>query len=377
MTSFIGIFLIAFLVSTFLTPYASWLAHRIGAIDVPGGRKVHEKLTPRLGGLAVYAGFLVGLGFALWISPTIRQHLPVEFKGVFFGGLIILALGVFDDARGAKAWQKFPFQFLAAHVAYSFGVKFVLLSNVIALMGFGGEAVLLSEGISYLFTILWLVGVTNALNFIDGLDALASGLSFIVSSSLLVVALQLDQVFFAAVYASLMGAVIGFGRYNKYPASIFLGDTGSTFLGFTLAATAVLANHKSTAIGGLLIPVVVLGVPVADTLYAIFRRAIGGRSPFEADRGHIHHRLLELGYTPKEAVWVIYLLSIALSVAVFFLINAQNDFAALVILLLTAGAFTFARKLELLHLDRFPKQEEILEDEIESQADETPAPPLG
>lgn len=353
MTTFIGIFLVAYLVSTLVTPWVSRLAHRLGALDVPGGRKLHERITPRLGGLSVLAGFWVALAAGIWASPYVRAEIDPAFGGVLLGGLILVGLGIYDDIHGATARRKFPFQFLAAHVAYSFGVRFHLLTNVLFLMGFGGEKWILGEGLAWIITLLWLVGVTNALNFIDGLDALASGLSFIVSTSLLVVALQYNQVFFAAVYAALMGAVFGFGHFNKYPARIFLGDTGSTFLGFTLAGTAVLANHKATALGSLLIPVVALGVPVADTFYAIFRRFVRGRSPFEADRGHIHHRLLELGYTPKEAVWVIYLISIALSAAVFFLVNAQNDFAALVIILLTAGAFTMARKLELLHLDRF------------------------
>jgi UDP-GlcNAc:undecaprenyl-phosphate GlcNAc-1-phosphate transferase len=354
MTTYIGIFLVAFLVATLVTPWVSRLAYKVGAIDVPGGRKFHERITPRLGGLSVLAGFLVAMGAGIWASPVIARSVDPAFWGVLLGGLIIVALGIYDDIHGATAGRKFPFQFLAAHVAYSSGVRFHLLTNVLFLMGFGGEkGWMLGEGLAYVATILWLVGVTNALNFIDGLDALASGLSFIVSTSLLVVALTNNQVFYAAVYAALMGAVFGFGHFNKYPARIFLGDTGSTFLGFVLAGSAVLANHKATALGSLVIPVVVLGVPVADTFYAIFRRFVGGRSPFEADRGHIHHRLLELGYTPKEAVWVIYLLSIALSAAVFFLINAQNDFTALVIVLLSAGAFTMARKLELLHLDRF------------------------
>lgn len=357
MTTFIGIFLVAFAVSTLLTPQASRLAHRIGALDVPGGRKLHERITPRLGGLAVAAGFLAGLSAGLLASPVVRSDVAPGFLGVLLGAGILLGLGLYDDTRGATAWFKFPFQLLAAHVAFSLGVRFELLTNLMVVLGVESPPYMLGEGLAWLLTVLWLVGVTNAINFIDGLDALASGLSFIVSTSLLVVALQLDQVFFAAVYAALMGGVLGFGRYNKYPASIFLGDTGSTFLGFTLAGTAVLANHKATALGGMLIPVVALGIPVADTLYAIFRRFVGGRSPFEADRGHIHHRLLELGYTPKEAVWVVYLLCIGLSVFVFFLINAQNEFTALLILLLTAGSFTMARKLELLHLDRF--QDEV------------------
>lgn len=353
MTTFIGIFLVAFAVSTLLTPQASRLAHKIGALDVPGGRKVHERITPRLGGLAVAGGFFAGLGAGLVASPVIRHNIDPAFVGVMLGAAIILALGIYDDSRGATAGAKFPFQFLAAHVAFVMGVRFELLTNLMVVLGVESPPYILGEGLAWALTLIWLVGVTNAVNFIDGLDALASGLSFIASTSLLVVALQLDQVFYAAVYAALMGGVLGFGRYNKYPATIFLGDTGSTFLGFTLAGTAVLANHKATALGGMLIPVVALGIPVADTLYAIFRRFVGGRSPFEADRGHIHHRLLELGYTPKEAVWVVYLLSIGLSVFVFFLINAQNEFTALLILLLTAGSFTMARKLELLHLDRF------------------------
>lgn len=344
MTTFLFVFLVGYLSSTLLTPQASWLAHKIGALDKPGGRKVHEKITPRLGGLAVFVGFLLALGTAMAVSPIVRRAAPESFLGVLLGSLVLLAIGIYDDARGAKASTKFPFQFLAAHIAYSYGVKFHLLSNFL-----DSGSYQLSEGVSYVFTLLWLVGVTNAMNFIDGLDALASGLAFIVSTTLLFVSIELDQVFYAAVYASLMGAIFGFGQFNKYPATIFLGDTGSTFLGFCLASTAVLGNQKITTLGGLVIPIVVLGLPVMDTLYAIVRRMQGGGSPFEPDRGHIHHRLLEKGYTPREAVWVIYLLAISLGVLVFFLVHAQNDQAALIITLLTASSFTLGRKLELLH----------------------------
>lgn len=374
MTTFLGVFLVAFVVATGLTPLASSLAYRIGAIDVPGGRKVHERTTPRLGGLAVLGGFLAGLSAGVWWSPGIARQVDPAFGGVLVGALVIVVLGIWDDAKGLSAWTKFPVQLLAAHVAWMGGVKFVLLTNALTVFGQGAPPYVLGEGLSYLATILWIVGVTNAMNFIDGLDALASGLAFIISTTLLVVALQLDQVFFATVYASLMGGVFGFGRYNQYPARIFLGDTGSTFLGFTLACTATLANHKATALGGLFIPVVALGVPVADTFYAMFRRFVGGKSMFQADRGHIHHRLLAMGYTPKEAVWVIYLLAIALSVGVFFLVHAKNDFAALVIVLLTAGAFTMARKLELLHLDRF---EEPAAAPPAAPGDGAPSPPQG
>ncbi len=352
MTTFVGILLAAFLVSTLATPIASRLAYRIGALDVPGGRKVHERTTPRLGGLAVALGFAAGLGSGFLASPKLAAAWPPGFAGVLMGAALLVALGVWDDARGLTARAKLPVQILAAHLAWTFGVKFAVLSNLLGLLG-DTRSLALPEAVSYLATMLWIVGVTNAMNFIDGLDALASGLAFIVSTTLLFVSIQLGQVFYAGVYAALMGAVLGFGRFNRYPARIFLGDSGSLFLGYMLATTSILANHKVTTLGSILIPVVALGVPVADTLYAVVRRFVGGKSPFQADRGHIHHRLLELGYTPREAVWVIYLLSIALSVAVFFLLDAQNDFAALVLLLLTAGSFTMARKLELLHLDRF------------------------
>ena len=349
MTTFLVVFFVGYIVSTLLTPQASKLAYRIGALDKPGGRKVHEKITPRLGGLAVFIAFVVALSTALYFSPTIRRAVPESFLGVMLGSIVLLIIGIYDDTKGAKASTKFPFQFLAAHIAYSYGVKFFLLTKF-----FSGGSVHLPEAISYVFTILWLVGVTNAMNFIDGLDALASGLAFIVSTTLLIVSIELDQVFFAAVYASLMGAIFGFGQYNKYPAKIFLGDTGSTFLGFCLAGSAIIANQKITTLGGLLIPIVILGLPVMDTLYAIVRRMQGGGSPFEADRGHIHHRLLEKGYTPKEAVWVIYLICILLGMMVFLLVHAQNDLAALIITLLTASSFTAGRKLELLH-KRKPK----------------------
>ena len=324
---------------------------RVGAMDVPSERKIHSRITPRLGGLAVFMGFWGSFALGLLVNAKFKAAFVEPVWGLVFGSLLLVAIGIYDDIKGATAWVKFPFQLAAALIAFHYGIRFVLLSDFVHLFTTGVTAFKLTYWTSLLLTVLWIVGITNAMNFIDGLDALAGGLSFIVAVTLFIVAINLQQFFYAALYVALIGATAGFGRYNKYPAQIFLGDTGSTFLGFVLACVSVLACHKSTALGSLLIPVVALGVPISDTTYAVLRRYLLGRSLFKADRGHLHHRLLEMGYTPKEVVWIIYILSIALSLGVFFLINAHDEFASLVIGMMTIGALVIASKLQLLNFD--------------------------
>ena len=355
MTTYLGILIASFLITYFATPVIQALALRVGALDLPSERKIHSRVTPRLGGLAVFIGFWAAFLLGLGVNDKFREAFLEPIWGIFLGSLLLVVIGVYDDIKGASPQLKFPFQVTAALIAFYFGIRFMLLSDIFHIFTSEPSVFKLTYWTSLFFTLLWIVGITNAMNFVDGIDALAGGLSFIAAVTLFIVALNLEQYFFASLYVALIGATAGFGNYNKYPAKIFLGDTGSTFLGFVLACVSVLACHKSTALGSLLIPIVALGIPISDTGYAVIRRYLLGRSLFKADKGHLHHRLLEMGYTPKEVVWIIYILSIALSLGVFFLINAHSEFASLVVGMMTIAALLVASKLRLLDFEAWSK----------------------
>ena len=369
MTTYLVILFSAYLLSSLSTPLIHVLAVKIGALDVPGGRKIHSRITPRLGGIAVFIGFWGAFLIGVLVNIKFRDAITEPVWGLLYGSLIILGIGIYDDVYGASPAIKFPFQILAAVIVFFHGIRFSLLSDFVHLFSSGLVAIELSWFTSLILTILWIVGITNAMNFIDGIDALAGGLCFIVSVTLFIVSIHLEQYFYGALYIAIMGATAGFGKYNKYPATIFLGDAGATFLGFTLACVSVVACHKSTAAGSLLIPIVALGVPISDTAYAVFRRVILGRSIFKGDQGHIHHRLLELGYSPKEVVWIIYVLSIIFSFGVFFLINAHSEFVSLVVGMMTVGTLVLANKFQFLNMEKW--ENASVHDELPPDNDRT------
>jgi len=321
------IFLIAFVSTLLLTPVVRLLALKIGAIDNPAERKVHEKPIPRLGGLALYCGFIlaavVGL-FASYFSGVGFTVSPVTITGVLLSATMLLIIGIIDDVRGVRPVIKLFFQVVAASVAVYFGVEIGFLSNPFNGFLYLGVA-------SIPITILWLVGITNAVNLIDGLDGLASGIAAIASVTLFFVALRTNQPVSAVILLALAGASAGFLRYNFNPASIFLGDSGSLFVGFVLASASVVGVLKSTLLIALVIPVMILGVPIFDTIFTIIRRIRARVHIFEADDRHIHHRLLEAGLTHREAVMAIYFVCFLLSsgaLAVTFL----NTFESLILL---------------------------------------------
>ncbi len=278
-----------------LTPPVRLLALRLGAVDRPGGRRVNRRPVPRMGGLAIFGGFLAA---ALLFAPQDRA-----FHGLFGGALLIVAMGALDDLLDLPPLVRLGGERGAAACAVRGGAVFGTLSLP------GGGFLPLPEPLAAGLTIFWIVSCTNAVNLIDGLDGLAAGLAAIGSLSLLGAALSLSSPAVAALLAALGGACLGFLPDNRSPARIFMGDSGSQFLGYALGVLSVLGLLKFHTLLSLSVPLLSLSVPLADTAFAVTRRLLRGQSPFHADRGHIHHRLLDLGLEQRQAVGLLYALS--------------------------------------------------------------------
>lgn len=313
MLTFLATFLIALILTILLTPMVRSFAPEIGAIDKPAERKVHTHSTPRTGGIAIFFGFSVAVLFGLLIGAEhgIRIN-PSPILGILLGGSIVLLVGLVDDMRGLKPLTKLFWQVAGAAVAIYFGVEISFVTNPI-------NGVLALGWIAIPLTLLWLVGMTNAVNLIDGLDGLASGVTLIAAATLFFVALRTHQLEAALLMLALAGAALGFLRYNYFPASIFLGDSGSYFLGFVLAASAIVGVFKTTLIVALFLPLIILAVPIFDTTFAIIRRLGSHRNLFSADNKHIHHLLLRAGLSQKEAVLSIYVACFLLGVLALFM----------------------------------------------------------
>jgi len=298
MDKYIIAFIASLIISFAITPFIKKLAVKVGAIDVPNDeRRVHSKPTPRLGGLSIYIAFVV---MALLLIPF-----STKLFGILGGATIIVMLGVVDDINPLPAKIKLVVQIGAAVLLVYSGVKVEWVTNPFDHV----------DGMFYLgifsipITIFWIVGITNTLNLIDGLDGLAAGIASIASISLLVVSIINGHGVVVILAAALAGAALGFLPYNFNPAKIFMGDTGSTFLGFVLAAISVEGAVKGVATLAIAIPLLVLGLPIFDTAFAIIRRAANGKPIMEADKGHLHHRLLELGLSQRQVVFTLYVVS--------------------------------------------------------------------
>lgn len=294
-------FIISFIFSFASVPFVKKIAYKIGAIDIPkDDRRMHKQPIPRIGGLAIIFGFFVAaLCFGQLTRPLVAT---------LAGALIIAVLGVVDDCKDLNAKFKFLIQIIAAIVVIIGGdLKIDALTNPNI---FSSEPYwVLPPWLSIIFTIIWIVFITNAVNFIDGLDGLAAGVSAIMSVSLVFIALRVGEYPIAIIGVALMGACFGFLPYNFNPATIFMGDTGSTFLGFMLATLSIQGAFKSYAIISFAVPLLILGLPLFDALFAMIRRVFTGKSPMTADRGHLHHRLIDMGFSQKQTVFILYAIS--------------------------------------------------------------------
>ncbi|MBO7289648.1 MAG: undecaprenyl/decaprenyl-phosphate alpha-N-acetylglucosaminyl 1-phosphate transferase [Clostridia bacterium] len=322
-------FTIAFAISLAATPFVINLAHKIGAVDVPDNeRRVHKKPIPRLGGLAIFYGFLV----ALMCFAKIDQQL----RGILIGSLIIVGVGIIDDVKQLRARVKLGAQLLAAVIAVFHNVRITAIS----VPAFISETGVLQLGIlSIPITIAWIVGVTNAVNLIDGLDGLAVGVSSIASFSLFFIAILGGEQNVAIISAALAGGCLGFFPYNFNPAKIFMGDTGSQFLGFMLSAICIQGLFKGYVIISFIIPLLILGLPLFDTIFAILRRAWNHKPIMEADRGHLHHRLLDSGFSQKQTVAILYIIASILGISAVLVLERGAYVACMLILIAVSIAF--------------------------------------
>jgi len=309
MTSIIVAFFVSLTVATALTPIVVRLASRRGLYDALSDRKVHSRPVPRLGGIAIVAGFFAPLLGILLVDAGIGERLTTsstQLVGLFAGGLLIAGLGLFDDLRGANARQKLVVQIGVALLMWALGYRIESVTNP-----FGGVIEL--GALALPVTVLWFVGVINAVNLIDGLDGLAGGIGLISVCTLMVLALLDGDLLGALLCAALAGSLVGFLFFNFNPARIFMGDTGSLFLGFVLAAFSISTQAKSSAAIALTVPLLALALPIVDTMLAIGRRVRARKNILEADQEHIHHKLLRAGFSHRGAVLTLYVLAALLA----------------------------------------------------------------
>ncbi len=326
MQTYLGVYCGSAFLALMATPAVIWVSRRVNALDYPGIRAVHTRPIPRIGGVAIVVSstcliismlfFNNAIGVAFW-------EMRWEVLTTWCMALCIFAVGLTDDLQGLPARTKLAAEFLAACVLCVAGIRISTLQIT--------DTFVLNLGwLSYPLTIVWIIGITNAVNLSDGLDGLAAGISAITCGVIAWFALYSGNVVMAVLMLALLGSLSGFLFFNFNPARVFMGDCGSLFLGFTIAASSVMCVAKSVALVGLTLPALALGVPIFDTLFAMLRRFLEGRSLFAPDRSHFHHRLLELGLHQRQAVLLIYLVTLLAAGSGLFML-LREDIGSLVV----------------------------------------------
>ena len=351
--------LIALAVSFLMTPVVKTFAYKVGAVDVPkDARRMHKVPIPRLGGLAIFIGFMV----SVLLLGSVRGN--IQMQSILLGSVIIVVLGVVDDIMALPAMLKFVVQIAAALIPALNGVVIQAFSNPNI---FSESLYWVLGPLSVPFTVLWIVAITNAVNLIDGLDGLANGVSAISATTMLVIALLASEAQVAVVMAALVGACVGFMPYNLNPAKMFMGDTGATFLGYILATMSIQGLFKFYAVISFAVPFLILGLPIFDTVFAFTRRIAHGQSPMHADRGHIHHRLIDMGLNQKQAVATLYVISAMLGLSAVVLTTGGEQkamlfFLALCIVGVVAARVVFPKEIrEEIHEELHEEMEELKE----------------
>ena len=337
--------IVALVVALVATPVVKNLAIKFKAVDVPkDNRRMHDHPIPRMGGLAIFLGFIL----------SVLLVMELKLRGMLLGAVIIVVLGIFDDIYSLKAMFKFVVQIVAALVAVLSGNVIEALSNPNV---FSANLYWDLGWLSIPVTVLWIVAITNAVNLIDGLDGLACGVSTISSMTLLVISLVISDAPVAILMAALAGGCIGFLPYNMNPAKIFMGDTGSTFLGYILAVVSIQGLFKLYTIISFAVPFLMLGLPIFDTCFAFIRRIAHGQSPMHADRSHVHHRLIDMGLNQKQAVAVLYLISAILGLSAVVL-TTSGPVKAMLLLLALCFAGAIAGRIFLNNNEKKTQQDE-------------------
>ena len=336
MKSFIIPFIAAALISLMATPIVRKLAFKIGAVDVPkDDRRVHKKAMPLMGGLAIFA--------AVIISVLIFLPLDRTTFSILIGGTLIVISGIIDDLKDMSPKVKLLFQISAGIVLILGGIKVDFITNPFT----SDSSLLYLRWLSIPITLFWVVGITNTVNLIDGLDGLAAGVAMISSVSLMLVANKFGYTEITIISAIVAGSCLGFLPFNFNPAKIFMGDTGALFLGFMLAAISIEGVMKSVATIAVIVPILILGVPIFDTTFAIFRRLLNGQSIMAADKGHLHHRLLNKGFSQKKTVLILYAISSTFGLFAFLIAKANSRQAVYLSVALFVGSVLMAIKIGL------------------------------
>ena len=324
---------VALIISFIATPLVKKLAYKVGAVDVPkDNRRMHDHPIPRMGGLAIFIGCVA--------SILLFADMTRPLQGILLGACLIVAVGVVDDAHPLGAGVKFILQIVAALIAVWHGVIIQTIANPL----FFGDNPYWNFGVwAVPITVIWIVAVTNSVNLIDGLDGLADGVSTIGAFTMLIIALLMGDLEIAVITAALVGACVGFIPYNRNPAKIFMGDTGSTFLGFMLGTVSVIGLFKLYAMISFIVPFIILGFPIFDTVSAFTRRILKGQNPMKADRSHTHHKLIDMGMNQKQAVATLYLVAGVLGLCAVMIVTSGYIKVILSIVALVGVAFTVAR----------------------------------
>lgn len=327
---------VSFLITFVAMPVVRTIACKIGAVDVPkDGRRMHKRPIPRLGGMAMVYGFLVSILCFAEMTP--------QMWGMLAGATIIFILGVVDDVKALGAKLKFAVQIVAAVIVVLSGVSINFLSVPTFISSSG--ILELPKVVAFFVSVLWILGITNAVNLIDGLDGLAAGVSTIASLSMLIIAVMSANASVAVISAALVGCCLGFLPFNLNPAKMFMGDCGATFLGFVLATMSIQGLFKGYAIISFAVPFLILGLPIFDTSFAILRRIMHRKPIMTADRGHLHHRLIDMGFSQKQTVAILYSISSLLGLCAIIMaasgtVKAVTIIFAVVIFLVIGSYFS-------------------------------------
>ena len=342
-------FLLAFIVAFMATPYTIKIAKKVGAVSIEKGkRRMHNRQMPKFGGPAVILGFLVSVGYLLIVMSLEgginlfgEEQYGKKLLGMLLGIIVLAITCIIDDIKTIKPLTKLSGQLLAAIIVISFGIRI----DDITLPFLPTHE--LNEIFSYILTLGWIVGITNAINLIDGLDGLSSGISVISAISLLIIfLLNGSPMISILLITALAGALVGFLPFNFAPAKTFIGDTGSNFLGFSLSIISILGVAKTYTMAVIVLPLIVLGLPIFDTLWAIIRRLIKGKSIkaiFKADKGHLHHRIVAKGFGQKQAVLILYGISATFGIFAVILLDS-GIWKALSFLLMVIVAISLGYK---------------------------------